>query len=73
MAATFATDLDLVVRYPAPCPHCGEKPLEPIRDLATKDEIACAFCGGTIDCKGAEWRSGVKEIQRALSEITVES
>lgn len=63
--------LDLIIRYPLPCPSCGEQNLKIVRELITNDEIACSFCGYVIDLTDDKWRAGLQEFAQGLSELYV--
>lgn len=60
-----------VFRIELPCPNCGKKDLQMIRELVGKDEIACRYCGATIDLTNEKWQSGLREMIEGIGQIYV--
>jgi hypothetical protein len=61
------TTFDYVL-MPMPCPHCGQKHMEPIKGLLEKHTTTCAFCRESIDLK--DMQAAIAEFARTTQEVT---
>ena len=56
-------------RIDLPCPHCLKTDLQAVGELIGKDEIACRYCGKTIDLTDEQWQAGLNKFIEGLRQI----
>jgi len=58
-----------LIRIEVPCPHCGEKDLQLLRELVDNDSVVCRYCGTIIDISSEDWRALINEALDRYSKI----
>ena len=63
------SELEWVVKLPAPCSLCGNENLECVARLLQKRDFVCSFCGRTMDLTSDAWKAILTKVAETLQQL----